>query len=195
MYESPVSLTLGFHGCDRDVGESLLAGRIPHLRKSESVYDWLGHGVYIWENNPERALQFAKELRDHPRKNKPLIKEPFVIGAVIDPGNCLNLVEARSLRLVREAYSALRAISDAAGRPLPRNKRDAAGALLRRDLDCAVIETLHQTNSTIPYDTVRGLFIEGEPIYENAGFHEKNHVQICVRSMSSIRGYFRPIPE
>jgi hypothetical protein len=30
-------------------------------------------------------------------------------------------------------------------------------------------------------------------LYPNAGFKEKNHIQICVRTPGSIKGFFRPI--
>lgn len=43
------------------------------------------------------------------------------------------------------------------------------------------------------YDTVRGAFWEGGPIYPGARIEKKNHVQICVRNADSIIGYFRPI--
>jgi hypothetical protein len=41
-------------------------------------------------------------------------------------------------------------------------------------------------------DTVRGFFIEGKPLYENAGFRELDHIQICVRSLKQIIGFFWP---
>ena len=40
-------------------------------------------------------------------------------------------------------------------------------------------------------DTVRGVFVEGEPVYEGAGFREKTHIQICVCNISNIKGVFR----
>ena len=43
------------------------------------------------------------------------------------------------------------------------------------------------------YDSVRGPFLEGEPIYEGAGFRSHSHIQICVRKEACIKGYFRPI--
>ncbi len=42
------------------------------LRPSENDYDWLGHGVYFWENNEQRALQFAEEAA---RRKTSSIKE------------------------------------------------------------------------------------------------------------------------
>jgi len=47
-----------------------------------------------------------------------------------------------------------------------------------------------------PFDTVRGVFFEGDPIYSNCGFHERTHVQIAVRNSDCIKGIFhvRKIP-
>jgi hypothetical protein len=195
MYTSPVSLILGFHGCDRDIGERVLGGKVRHLRKSENEYDWLGHGIYFWENNPERALEFAQELKANPRRGKDPIRQPFVLGAVIDPGTCLNLLESQSLQLLRESYALLRETHETAGIPLPENKKDAGrGELLRRNLDCAVIEALHGSDES-RYDTVRGVFLEGPALYPNSGFQEKNHIQICVRNSLCIKGYFRLLQE
>jgi len=44
-----------------------------------------------------------------------------------------------------------------------------------------------------PYDTVRSPFQEGTPLYTGAGFQTKNHIQIAVRNLACIKGYFRPI--
>ena len=63
--------------------------------------------------------------------------------------------------------------------------------LLRR-LDCAVIENLHTLNTENPFDSVRGVFVEGDPLYEGAGFNEKNHIQICVRNPNCIKAFFIP---
>jgi len=58
LYKRHPAFVLGFHGCDRQIGEDVLAGtRV--LTTSQNDYDWLGPGTYFWEGNPERALQFA----------------------------------------------------------------------------------------------------------------------------------------
>jgi hypothetical protein len=48
------------------------------FKPSNNEYDWLGPGAYFWEANPIRGLEFAGEPQ---RKS---IREPFVVGAVID---------------------------------------------------------------------------------------------------------------
>lgn len=81
---------------------------------------------------------------------------------------------------------------EAAGAQLPANGKGK----LRRNLDCAVIETLHELRKELQepgYDSVRGTFFEGEDIYPGAGFKSKDHTQICVRNLACIKGYFRPI--
>jgi hypothetical protein len=165
-----------------------------HLRFSENRYDWLGSGVYFWENSPERALEWADLL-----KGRRKVKRPAVVGAVIDLGRCLNLLDRQHLKAVRQAYEQLAAASGAAGVPLPRNKPlKGSRDLLLRDLDCAAINTLHSltAEARLPdYDTVRAAFVEGEPLYENSGFFERNHIQVCVRNLACIKGYFFPFDE
>lgn len=65
-------------------------------------------------------------------------------------------------------------------------------ALLR--LDCSVIERLHairEANGDQPIDTVSGIFLEGRSLYENSGFYEKTHIQLCVSNPACIKGVFR----
>lgn len=69
--------------------------------------------------------------------------------------------------------------------------------LLQRYLDCAVINNIHSINKhdkRKPFETVRGVFLEGKRIYEISGLYEKTHIQICVRSLSNIKGVFRVPP-
>ena len=85
-----------FHSCDKEVGLKVLNGKA-ELKPSTNPWDWLGDGIYFWEQNPERALQYAMESSQNVQFNKKPIKTPFVIGAIIELGNCLNLVEPESL--------------------------------------------------------------------------------------------------
>jgi hypothetical protein len=179
-YEFLPSFLLGFHGTDQVTAEKILSGE-ELLAPSKNSYDWLGHGIYFWEYSPLRALEFAGSKYEN----------PVVIGAVIDPGFCLNLLEASALNRLKGSYELL--VKESCD--LPEN----VGGVdkLQRHLDCAVIESLHVLRESgevqRAYDTVRGAFWEGEELYSNAGFKEKNHVQIVVRNLESIKGYFRVI--
>jgi hypothetical protein len=185
---------LGYHGCDRTVGERILAGK-EHLELSKNDYDWLGSGVYFWENDPVRALQWAKQLAQRP---DPKIKEPFVLGAIIYPGFCLDLTEETSRETLKWAYAAFAKLFAEAGVPMPKNEQGYKSDRdwLKRNLDCAVVNYLHDARKEgkkPPFDTVRAPFGEGKPLYKGSGFKDKTHVQVCVRAPKmNVRGYFRP---
>ena len=101
MYARLPSFVLGFHGCDEAVGESILLGE-QELIPSANSYDWLGSGRYFWENNPDRAMDYARMLANRKGSKRTAIIKPFVIGAVIDLGHCLNLLDHRALEMLRQ---------------------------------------------------------------------------------------------
>jgi len=96
---------------------------------------------------------------------------------------------------VEQAYTMLAQAFQKTGKPLPENKLvKKEQDILLRNLDCAVIESLHEYNEQTEkkaYDAVRGAFIEGRELYPYAGFRKENHIQICVRNPNCIKGYFR----
>ena len=75
-----------------------------------------------------------------------------------------------------------------------------------RKLDCTVIEFMHaeildQMRSDIQikgfshnkvFDSTRGVFTEGGPVFTGAGILEKSHIQICIRNPNCIKGFFLP---
>jgi len=191
-YELQPAFILGFHGCDAKVGEAILRGKEQHLMPSDNDYDWLGSGVYFWEGNPARALQFATECAQGSIHSKGGITTPFVLGTIINLGHCLDLADSSAIAQVHESYRKLQDMMRDTNEKLPANGK----SLRARRLDCLVFNLLHtfrREKGLSPYDTVRGLFWEGEPIYPGAGVGENNHIQICVCNPANILGYFRPI--
>ena len=161
------------------------------LRPSDNPWDWLGPGVYFWEQNPYRALEYAVEAARKNQKFSGKIKTPFVIGAIIELGTCLNLVEPNSISIVKEAHANLLELVQDSGEQMPVNK----GA--NRRLDCAVIKYVHESNKRkgyLRYDTIRSPFQEGGPIYDGANFTDRLHIEICVLNTDLIKGYFLPLP-
>ena len=59
IYDKLPNLVLGFHGCNQETYENVIH-RHEHLKRSENAYDWLGNGIYFWENSYERAMEWAK---------------------------------------------------------------------------------------------------------------------------------------
>ncbi len=115
---------------------------------------------------------------------------PFVIGAVIELGMCLDLTTSLALDWVRSAHQSLVEVNQNSSSLLPVNSEDQ----LRRKLDCAVIRRLHtilHANGRPSVDTLKAVFTEGAPVYPESGFREKTHIQIAVRNPECIKGVFR----
>ncbi|MDO7874765.1 hypothetical protein Q5H93_08475 [Hymenobacter sp. ASUV-10] len=199
MYATRPGLILGFHGCGAEVADRVIASS-ENLYASRNIYDWLGEGIYFWEQSPERALQYAHELRDNPHQAQRLITTPAVVGVVLDLGFCLDLVNMDNLGLLQESYLTLKEAAELTGSALPSNKkgRDVASEdLLRRELDCLIINGVHIARASEgeqPFDSVRGVFWEGDELYPTVGFKLKNHIQIAIRNPNCVKGYFRPRP-
>ena len=161
------------------------------LIPSNNTWDWLGDGIYFWEQNPNRALEYALNSAMGIQFNKVPIKTPFVLGAILELGHCLNLVEHGALRLLSETYNEMEKVYKVAKLPMPVNKDT------RRELDCAVIKYIHQTNKTEGkrnFDSVRCAFGEGLLAYPTSNFSSQLHMQVCLKTPDLIKGYFLPKP-
>lgn len=188
MHKLSASFVLGYHGCDETVGERLL--RNEAFRFSQNDYDWLGEGVYFWEANPLRGLQFAQEVAQRESRR---LKKPFVIGAILDLGYCLDLTTSSGLQMVREAYLAMSKTYKALNRVLPINRPEQ----FKHPLDCAVLNYLHQIRADKKQpsvDSIKAIFQEPPELYPGSAFMDKNHIQIAVRNLDCIKGVFR-VPE
>jgi hypothetical protein len=183
-------LVLGYHGCSQALARKVISGALKELSPSKNEYDWLGKGIYFWENDPKRAFQWAQSQK---------VRNPAVVGAVIHLGRCLDLTQAESLQLLKRSYDSLHDMYVRAGvlDQMPSNAPGGTGDadLVKRNLDCLVINNLHEMREKAkepPFDTVRNPFSEGIPLYEGGKIMAKTHIQICVRETANILGYFLP---
>jgi hypothetical protein len=86
---------LGYHGCDRETGERLLLNEPFH---------------------PQREQLRLARCRD-----LLLGSDPFVVGAVVDPGFCLDLISSNGIHAVEEAYASFQSVVAASGAQVPQN--------------------------------------------------------------------------
>jgi len=120
LYTRNPSFVLGFHGCDRALAEDVLAGN-SDLYASENDYDWLGHGIYFWENDLHRAQSWAVERMTLPNSK---ITDPYAIGAIIDLGHCLNFMQQDHISLLEDAFVIAKQKSRNTGTTSPKTKED-----------------------------------------------------------------------
>ena len=206
MYDIRPNMIIGFHGCDLSVRNKLV-NTPNHIEISTKPHDWLGHGMYFWENNYTRALEWAQQ-----RADKGTIKDPAVLGAVLQLGYCCDFLDSKYLTLIKQYHSFMSERYKITGEALPQNI-DAFGDKhkdkLIRVLDCAVIEFMHssifelykediannQYSDTKIFDSTRGVFTEGGPAFAGSGLLEKSHIQVCIRNTNCIKGFFIPRDE
>ncbi|MCL1982208.1 MAG: hypothetical protein FWG53_03815 [Clostridiales bacterium] len=190
MYSKLPNLIIAFHGCDLSTYENVVL-KNESLEFSKNDYDWLGNGIYFWESNRQRANEWAEE-----KVSRGQYYAPAVIGAVVDLGFCLNLTDSAYVPILKDGYELLKMRLQNEGKKMPVNK--IGKDRLIRELDCAVIEQIHDYNHNTEkreFDSVRGIFIEGDEVYAGSGFNSKTHVQICIRNPNCIKGYFSPLSE
>lgn len=165
-----------------------MKGRAEHRDSTASP----GEGIYFWEHGYRRAAEFAEW-----KKNRGEIDEPMVLGAYIHLGRCFDLTDTWATSKLPDYFEMLRDSLEASAEALPENR--AAGKndfdLVLRDLDCAVLNLAMRMlteeaagDEAEYYQTVRGVFVEGDPVYQNARIHAKTHVQIAVRDPTCILG-------
>ncbi len=201
---SKPSFTIGYHGCDAVLASQLLS-RETTFRYSKKPFEWLGHGMYFWEDNFDRAKAWAES-----KYRKGLISQPAVIGAILNLRNCCDFSDKRFFDLFQKYHRELQRLSETSGEVLPVNYAPPGTNepdRVSRNLDCSVIEYMHsrmQKSCTLntlkrneqvtksPFDSVRGVFQEGKPVFEGSGIYRDTHIQICIRNPECIVGFFMP---
>ncbi|AKI03470.1 hypothetical protein IMCC20628_04804 (plasmid) [Hoeflea sp. IMCC20628] len=198
MSRLATSFVLGYHGCDGAVARKAVLDGV-EIIKSDRDYDWLGPGAYFWESDPKRALEWAQW-----KVSIGQYKEASVIGAVIDLRSCLDLVSREDIEILRAAHASFVKVQKTAALPVPKNTNPKGAKdpdRVLRFLDCAVFRHLHQMIDEIikddpsfePFDTIRGMFVEGGKAFTGSGIYMKSHVQIAVRNAACIKGIFYPL--
>jgi hypothetical protein len=143
------------------------------FKVSKNSYDWLGDGVYFWQDAPRRAAEWARSLHGG---------DIAVIGASIEPREFINLLDTDWMGWLAEVHDQYVTEQKSAGNPLP---IQVGGA---HRLDRAVInfgvEILEADG--IKVGGVIGAFSEGRPVFPNSTLFDLGHVQIAVRDLSLI---------
>lgn len=167
-------LKVGYHGTTMAAATRIDADG---FRPSESKFEWLGSGIYFFEDGRGHAETWARE--QHPGVPLALIR------AEIDLGNCMDLLDQGWREHLAATHEIVIAQHRAAGMKLP--VQDLSKK--RHGLDCHVLNLacsmLDQVDA--PVDTVRAAFKEGDRLYPESALSDRDHVQICVRKSTAIR--------
>lgn len=141
------------------------------------MYDWLGEGIYFWEASRTRAQQWAA---------RQFGEQADVLEVELDLGQCLDLLESTFHDAIRATYQNLRTVYRSQGWTLPKNQRK------RHDLDCLVMNKFvhfmerFADQPGVRFQTVRGAFEEGRPLFPGSAIRSESHIQIAVRDVQCI---------
>jgi len=166
---------IGYHGTSVERAERILAGG---FLTSRNDYDWLGDGAYFFQDSPSRAWEWARDRFG---------ADAAVLGAEIDLTDCLDLLDPEWHDVVREAHTELVERLHRMGFPELR-QTNGAHRLDRVVLNDACTRLIERG---IPVRSVRGTFIEGEPLFPGSALFTRAHTQIAIRNTSAIQRLWR----
>ena len=159
---------LGFHGTSSEGARQILTSGF-HLSRNE--WDWLGDGVYFFQDAPHRAFEWARERYEN---------NAAVVGAEIRLVNCFDLLDTRWTKIYSGLYDQFAKYLRDAG--LPRPRQTSGAHRLDRQLINYSIGVLAEQGITIA--CVRSAFIEGSPVFPDSAIYDRAHVQIAVRDVT-----------
>jgi hypothetical protein len=165
----------GYHGTSLSLAEKIV---MEGFQPSTNGYDWLGTGVYFWQDAPYHALHWASQ--NHPR-------EPAVIKSRIRLDNtCLDLLDmwdVDNLDFWTDSYNEFTEMYHRVGKSLPTQNPDVPG---KRYLDCAFFDYIRMAIQPESIGTIRSAFVEGKRIFPSSAIFDKTHVQISVINLDLI---------
>ena len=164
----------GYHGTSRKAAQGIIEQGFDF---STNDYDWLGTGVYFFQDAPQRAYSWASERYPD---------SPAVIRSRLVLENCLDLLDISWFPIIREAYGFFVEEYRKTNRPLPRQNPQRSKA---HRLDCAffnyIVGGILQPQGEI-VGAIRAVFNEGDRIYPNSALSDRAHIQIAIRNLSLI---------
>ena len=165
---SPLPIA-GFHGTTKQAAELILNGNfIP----SRNRYDWLGDGVYFFQDAPMRAWDWARENHG---------SEAAVVGAELLLVDCIDMLDTAWTNVMTRAYDRFLEYHKRAGFDFPTQTQGAHR--LDREVVNYTIGVLAERGMTIR--CVRASFEEGRPVYPDSAFYDRSHVQIAIRDVDA----------
>jgi hypothetical protein len=166
---------IGFHGTGVEAARRILS---TGFKISRNEYDWLGDGVYFFQDAPLRAREWAEQRFG---------TDAAVVGAEIDLKDGIDLLDVRWQAAVSNAYAQYQLVMARQATPLPRQTHGA------HRLDRAVLNYLaaRLEEAGRPMKSIRAAFAEGEPLFPDSALLDRSHVQIAVRNPEAIRRVWR----
>lgn len=188
-----------------------IADRATPFKLSQNGKDWLGRGIYFYEEDLTRAVKWAYG-RVEQLKDTGQTEAPAVIVADLDLTACLDLCSVRWANSLANLANSLQVgssqavpmqhgprLQTAAGQWITIADREfPIGTACDNHADALLVDALYQQllDKGEPVTAKRGAFQCGRQLYTNSYFFDETHVQIAVldHAIISIDRIIRPAP-
>jgi hypothetical protein len=167
----------GYHGTSRSSAKSILENG---FNLSNKGGDWLGPGVYFWQDAPQRALDWARKF--HP-------EDPVVIRSSIsfEEDKTMDLLDTRWFSFLGDRYQGFVNKCLESSISLPKQNPNKSK---RHELDHAFLDYISLVLNTLEpgrISVIRAAFTEGRPIFPDSAIFDLSHVQIAVKDSNYIK--------
>jgi hypothetical protein len=103
--------------------------RVICMYLSDNTHDRLGTNDYFWEKSAQCGYPGAELVLTYTQPFLHRIRKSFVLGAIIEVGNCPDLSESKSLAGIKEAHRQLAGACQDSHVPMPGNEAGFPGDL------------------------------------------------------------------
>ncbi len=147
------------------------------IRWSTEMHDWLGHGIYFWEDIS--WAEWWQAERWHMSKG---VGPGAILAASIDADLLLDLSSRSDADFFREeASDALEAIQRRKNQPVNDNKNQLFY------LDCAVVNSIQRSLADSGKHGLRMPFYLGPSLTEDGNFFAGQHLQVCLWNIEALQ--------
>ena len=181
-------LIRGFHATSRESAKGIFS---EGFKPSNNDHDWLGPGIYFFQDTIEGTRNWAK----NERKGGP-ITDLEIIGADIEYAGFVDLVEFGWGDVLTSYYEMLKKRHSKEFLEVSKKQKPyipGESSNLAHPLDCYVIRyavgVLNKKRDE-KVKAVRGVFLEGEPLYDGSHLLSRTHIQIAVIDATAIVDYW-----
>ena len=164
-------LATGFHGTHVNHVDSILS---QGLLYSTNEWDWLGDGVYFFQDSPLRAREWAEQ--HHGTSNA------AVLQATIRLENCVDLLDIAWWPTLSSSHRQFVERE----KVLPKQTATSGAHRLDRAVLNYMVTVLAESGQTVR--CLRAAFVEGERLFPASALYSRSHVQIAVRDPLLIEG-------
>ena len=163
--QGPEPIVKAYHGTSSSIAHII---EREGFQLSRNTYDWLGDGVYFFQDGLLRAWEWAGARHG---------EDAAIIGADIHIVNCLDMLDLGWNEVLSDGYDGYIQLLRKTGRSEPTQSGRAHP--LDREVINYTVSVLNDNG--IPIACVRASFREGRPVYPNSAFFDRSHIQIAVR--------------